>query len=357
MWPINIPNMNLPLMNSRLLQGNKDCIFDERLINNLEEWLRNNAGYSLNNGVTTGLSTCNKRAKIITSTSPNPQSLSAQKMVHDELSASEYLNQLLQDKTTVSKMPKIFLHSERLLDEEINRVRNDIFCPSNFLMSLPKPQGNIVKLTEKVYAKVKEYPKFNFVGRIIGPRGLTLRQVEQETACKLLVRGRGSMKDKKAEDEKRGLPNYEHLDEDLHVLIMVEDTEERAHLKLQKTVEEVNFLLTPPRDGEDDIKKKQLQDLAILNGTYRAPINEIKNQFNGYNSTTSSTVQNGLLTFPSPTPVMNHNNTPFPALRSTSVTSALKGVYSIDSSYMQRSPPSFLDFVNLDSVSLLAGKR
>ena len=39
--------------------------------------------------------------------------------------------------------------------------------------------------------------QFNFVGRIIGPRGLTLRQVEQETACKILVRGRGSMKDKK----------------------------------------------------------------------------------------------------------------------------------------------------------------
>lgn len=37
--------------------------------------------------------------------------------VPDELTATEYLNQLLQDKTTVSKMPKIFLHSERLLDE------------------------------------------------------------------------------------------------------------------------------------------------------------------------------------------------------------------------------------------------
>lgn len=54
------------------------------------------------------------------------------------------------------------------------------------------------------------------------------------------------MKDKKLEEEKKGTPNYEHLDEDLHVLIMVEDTEERARLKLQKSVEEVNFLLTPP---------------------------------------------------------------------------------------------------------------
>ena len=38
-------------------------------------------------------------------------------MVTDDMAASEYLNQLLQDKTTITKMPKIFLHAERLLDE------------------------------------------------------------------------------------------------------------------------------------------------------------------------------------------------------------------------------------------------
>lgn len=54
------------------------------------------------------------------------------------------------------------------------------------------------------------------------------------------------MKDKKMEEEKIGQPNYEHLNEDLHVLIMVEDTEERARLKLQKAREEVAFLLQPP---------------------------------------------------------------------------------------------------------------
>jgi len=243
-------------------------------------------------------------------------------MVHDELSATEYLNQLLQDKTTVSKMPKIFLHSERLLDEEINRVRNDIFCPSNFLMSLVKPSGPVVKLTQKVYAQVKDYPKFNFVGRIIGPRGLTLRQVEQETGAKLLVRGRGSMKDKKVEEEKRGQPNYEHLDEDLHVFIMVEDTEERAKLKLQKAVEEVNFLLTPPKDGEDDIKKKQLQDLAILNGTYRPPCGgEMSNmQPPPPNNVQNGVSPNGLLNFPNcNSPIMPPNSSSYPqALRNSS---------------------------------------
>jgi len=246
-----------------------------------------------------------------------------------ELSATEYLNQLLQDKTTVSKMPKIFLHSERLLDEEINRVRNDIFCPSNFLMSLVKPSGPVVKLTEKVYAKVKDYPKFNFVGRIIGPRGLTLRQVEQETGAKLLVRGRGSMKDKKVEEEKRGQPNYEHLEEDLHVLLMVEDTEERARLKLQKAVEEVNFLLTPPKDGEDDIKKKQLQDLAILNGTYRPPGSndmqgnmqqqqqQSQQQPQPNNGLPNAVSPNGLLNYPNHSPLLTPNSATFPMRNTT----------------------------------------
>ncbi|XP_057307074.1 KH domain-containing RNA-binding protein qki.S-like isoform X1 [Hydractinia symbiolongicarpus] len=242
-------------------------------------------------------------------------------MVQDELSATDYLHQLLQDKMSVSKMPKIFLHTERLLDEEINRVRTEIFCPSNFLMSLPKQQGQVVKLTEKVYAKVKDYPKFNFVGRIIGPRGLTLRQVEQETGAKLLVRGRGSMKDKKVEDEKRGQPNFEHLDEDLHVLLMVEDTEERARLKLQKAVEEVNFLLTPPKDGEDGIKKKQLQDLAILNGTYRPPCaGEVHNHI-ATPSPQNGVSPTGLLNYPpSPSPIIPNSSTFTNALRNSTDT-------------------------------------
>ena len=39
--------------------------------------------------------------------------------------------------------------------------------------------------------------QFNFVGRILGPRGMTTKQLEQETGCKIMVRGKGSMRDKK----------------------------------------------------------------------------------------------------------------------------------------------------------------
>ena len=44
---------------------------------------------------------------------------------------------------------------------------------------------------------VEQYPEYNFVGRILGPRGLTAKQLEQDTGCKIMVRGKGSMRDKR----------------------------------------------------------------------------------------------------------------------------------------------------------------
>jgi hypothetical protein len=37
--------------------------------------------------------------------------------------------------------------------------------------------------------------QFNFVGRILGPRGNSLKRVEATTGCRVLIRGRGSIKD------------------------------------------------------------------------------------------------------------------------------------------------------------------
>ncbi|XP_030412568.1 protein quaking isoform X6 [Gopherus evgoodei] len=101
-----------------------------------------------------------------------------------------------------------------------------------------------------------------------------------------MVRGKGSMRDKKKvsfksrgnldpavleveEEQNRGKPNWEHLNEDLHVLITVEDAQNRAEIKLKRAVEEVKKLLVPAAEGEDSLKKMQLMELAILNGTYR----------------------------------------------------------------------------------------
>lgn len=47
------------------------------------------------------------------------------------------------------------------------------------------------------------------------------------------------------EEMNRGKPNWEHLSEDLHVLITVEDTHNRAKIKLQRAINEVKKLLVP----------------------------------------------------------------------------------------------------------------
>ncbi|XP_076013714.1 protein quaking-A isoform X2 [Genypterus blacodes] len=190
----------------------------------------------------------------------------------------DYLMQLLNEKKLMTSLPNlcgIFTHLERLLDEEINRVRKDMYSDSvNGLvdrhpLELPEAIGPIVHLQEKLFVPVKEYPDYNFVGRILGPRGLTAKQLEAETGCKIMVRGKSSMRDKKKEEQNRGKPNWEHLNEDLHVLISVEDTQTRAEVKMRRAVEEVKKLLVPAAEGEDNLKKMQLMELAILNGTYR----------------------------------------------------------------------------------------
>ncbi|KAJ3610828.1 hypothetical protein NHX12_022918, partial [Muraenolepis orangiensis] len=176
----------------------------------------------------------------------------------------DYLMQLMNDRKLMSSLPNfcgIFHHLERLLDEEISRVRKDMYNDTlngdKTTSELPDASGPVVQLQEKLYVPVKEYPDFNFVGRILGPRGLTAKQLEAETGCKIM------------EEQNRGKPNWEHLNEDLHVLITVEDAQNRAELKLKRAVEEVNKLLVPAAEGEDSLKKMQLMELAILNGTYR----------------------------------------------------------------------------------------
>lgn len=187
-------------------------------------------------------------------------------------SIADYLAQLLKDRKQLAAFPNVFTHVERLLEEEIAKVRASLFQINGVQkepLQLPEAEGNPVTLNEKVYVPVKEHPDFNFVGRILGPRGMTAKQLEQETGCKIMVRGKGSMRDKKKEDANRGKPNWEHLSDELHVLITVEDTENRAKLKLARAVEEVQKLLVPQAEGEDELKKRQLMELAIINGTYR----------------------------------------------------------------------------------------
>lgn len=43
----------------------------------------------------------------------------------------------------------------------------------------------------------------------------------------------------------KGKPNWEHLNEELHVLVVVEDSQVRAEVKMKRAVEEIKKLLVP----------------------------------------------------------------------------------------------------------------
>ncbi|XP_076357337.1 protein held out wings-like isoform X1 [Tachypleus tridentatus] len=195
-----------------------------------------------------------------------------QNFVDNPQNVADYLSQLFKDKTKLAAFPNMFIHLQRLLDDEIAKVRSSLLQKNGAKkepLLLPHPEGEIVTLQEKVFVPVKEYPEYNFVGRILGPKGLTTKLLEQETGCKIMVRGKGSTRDKKKEEQSKGKPNCEHLSEDLHVLIQVEDTRNRATLKLEHAKNEVKKLLIPVTEGEDELKKRQLMELAIIRGTYR----------------------------------------------------------------------------------------
>ena len=74
---------------------------------------------------------------------------------------------------------------------------------------------------------------------------MTLKRIQAETQCKMSILGRGSIRDKKKEEELRNSndPSYTHLNDDLHILI--DSQPPYAHVKVAAGVAEVRKMLIP----------------------------------------------------------------------------------------------------------------
>ncbi|CAI9088123.1 OLC1v1022369C1 [Oldenlandia corymbosa var. corymbosa] len=129
--------------------------------------------------------------------------------------------------------------------------------------------GFVVKRSIRVDIPVDQYPNFNFVGRLLGPRGNSLKRVEANTDCRVLIRGRGSIKDPAKEEMMRGRPGYEHLNEPLHILVEAEMAPELIDARLMQARQILEDLLKPVDESQDFYKKQQLRELAMINGTLR----------------------------------------------------------------------------------------
>ncbi|CAI8606638.1 unnamed protein product [Vicia faba] len=131
------------------------------------------------------------------------------------------------------------------------------------------PNSYNIKRILRLEIPVDTYPNFNFVGRLLGPRGNSLKRVEATTGCRVFIRGQGSIKDPDKEEKLKGRPGYEHLNEPLHILIEADLPANIVDMRLRQAQEIIEELLKPVDESEDFIKRQQLRELALLNSNFR----------------------------------------------------------------------------------------
>ncbi|XP_036193497.1 KH domain-containing, RNA-binding, signal transduction-associated protein 3 isoform X2 [Myotis myotis] len=173
----------------------------------------------------------------------------------------KYLPELMAEKDSLDPS---FTHALRLVNQEIEKFQKGEGKDEEKYIDVVINKN--MKLGQKVLIPVKQFPKFNFVGKLLGPRGNSLKRLQEETLTKMSILGKGSMRDKAKEEElrKSGEAKYFHLHDDLHVLIEVFAPPAEAYARMGHALEEIKKFLIP--DYNDEIRQAQLQELTYLNG-------------------------------------------------------------------------------------------
>jgi len=160
-------------------------------------------------------------------------------------------------------------HAIKLLEQEIARVQSGRNGGSGVQYREPIKYVDVyrerpIRLTVRVLVPVREHPKFNFVGKLLGPKGNSMKRLQEETMTKMAVLGRGSMRDKQKEEELRASndPKYQHLQEELHTEITAFAPPAEAHARIAYALTEVRKYLIP--DSNDDIRQEQMREMEIL---------------------------------------------------------------------------------------------
>lgn len=112
----------------------------------------------------------------------------------------------------------------------------------------------------------------NFIGQLLGPRGRSIADMNARSGSIIAIRGKGSIKEGRGRGGRiRGpeCPDTDTNDQEgpLHCLITADTREKvnRAKELIQGVIDAA--VTTPERDNER--KRHQLRDLAVLNGTSR----------------------------------------------------------------------------------------
>ncbi|KJZ77235.1 Branchpoint-bridging protein [Hirsutella minnesotensis 3608] len=160
-----------------------------------------------------------------------------------------------------------YRYRKRLEDERHKLIERAMKTIPNY--HPPQDYRRPTKTQEKVYVPVNDYPEINFIGLLIGPRGNTLKKMEAESGAKIAIRGKGSVKEGKGRSDAAHSSNQE---EDLHCLIMA-DTEDKIN-KAKQLIHNVIETAASIPEGQNELKRNQLRELAALNGTLRDDENQ-----------------------------------------------------------------------------------
>lgn len=182
-----------------------------------------------------------------------------------EADTVQYLRDLCQEKEYLDTLDG---HTviKTLLDQEIARVQ----CggrppgPGQDTPHVDIYNEKAVRLATKVLVPTKQHPKFNFVGKLLGPRGSSLKQLQASSMTKMAILGRGSMRNQEQEEQLRASadPKHAHLSEDLHVEISTFASPAEAHARLALALSEVRAYLIP--DSNDQIRQQQMRDIKMI---------------------------------------------------------------------------------------------
>ncbi|CEF66135.1 Protein quaking [Strongyloides ratti] len=122
----------------------------------------------------------------------------------------------------------------------------------------------------KIFIPVNQFPKCNIVGRILGPKGLTVRKLEAMTGCKIRIRGKGSIKNSELSNINPQKIVQNHLNEPLHVLILAEDNLDIVEFRLNLAEHEIRkFIFSVIRKKNNYNNGTQLSELIVFNGTFK----------------------------------------------------------------------------------------
>ncbi|XP_046670736.1 KH domain-containing, RNA-binding, signal transduction-associated protein 3-like isoform X2 [Homalodisca vitripennis] len=143
------------------------------------------------------------------------------------------------------------------------RLRNMTELPQRKMVDITRDKP--IKVTIRVVVPVRDHPKFNFVGKLLGPKGNSLKRLQEDTMTKMAILGRGSMRDRHKEEELRnsGDPKFSHLSDELHVEVTAFAPPAEAHARIAYALAEVRRFLVP--DYNDEIRQEQMWEMQILN--------------------------------------------------------------------------------------------